>query len=197
MPAANREDLYRILVDSTQTLQLSGIPFVVGGGLAAEAYGLRETLNDIDTFLRPTDAPAALGALQRAGYHGWIEDPRWLYKAIKGGVTVDIIYESSGLVKVGDETFRRAHWLDIDGVSVPVMPAEDLFVMKAVAATPAAPKHWLDAVSLLSSQNMDWKYLAKLSERHARKVLPAIVHAYDEGVQVPSHVFVQLARDLI
>lgn len=197
MPAVSHQALYRILVDSADIIGRSGVPFVVGGGLAAEAYHLRETLNDIDVFVRPKDAPAALRALQEAGYYGWIEDPRWLYKAMKDGVTVDIIYESSGLVKVGEETFERARRVLIGGESVPVMPPEDLFVMKAVAASPAAPKHWIDAVSLLTTQPMDWEYLAKLSRRHARKVLPAIVHAFDEGVQVPSLVFVQLARDLI
>jgi len=197
LPAASRQILYRILVDSADVLERAGIPFVVGGGLAAEAYHLRETLNDIDAFVRPKDAPSSLRALEEAGYYGWIEDPRWLYKAMKDGVTVDIIYESSGLVKVSDETFERARRVMIGGASVPVMPPEDLFVMKAVAATPGAPKHWLDAVSLLTTQQMDWDYLATLSRQHARKVLPAIVHAYDEGVQIPSAVFVQLARDLI
>lgn len=197
MPATSHQILYHTLVDAAEVLESAGIPFVVGGGLAAEAYHLRETLNDIDIFVRPKDAPAALRALGEAGYYGWIEDPRWLYKVMKDGVTVDIIYESSGLVKVSDETFERARRVSIGGASVPVMPPEDLFVMKAVAAKPGTPKHWLDAVSLLSTQQMDWEYLAKLSRRHARKVLPAIVHAYDEGVQVPSLVFVQLARDII
>lgn len=197
MPVASHQILYRVLVDSAEILERAGIPFVVGGGLAAEAYHLRESLNDIDVFVRPTDAPAALAALDEAGYYGWIEDPRWLYKTLKDEVTVDIIYESSGLVKVSDETFQRARHISIGGRQIPIMPPEDLFVMKAVAATPGAPKHWLDAVSLLTTQKMDWEYLARLSRQHARKVLPAIVHAYDEGVQVPSLVFVQLARDLI
>lgn len=197
MPAPTREALFAVLALVTRTFNQHEIPFVVGGGLAAEAYSLRETLNDIDLFLKPIDAPHALGVLVAAGFYAWIEDPRWLYKGIKDEVTVDLIYESSGLVHVSDETFRRARRVQVDEVSVPIMPPEDLIVMKAAAATPAAPKHWVDAISLLDSQSIDWEYLASLSARNPRKVLNAILHAYDDGVKVPSSVFVRLAQQLV
>jgi len=197
VPAPTREALFRVLSTVTRALEREQVPFVVGGGLAAEAYHLRETINDIDLFVRPADAPRALRALADAGFYTWIEDPRWLYKGILDGVTVDIIYESTGVVHVGDETFRRARWIEFDHTSVPIMPPEDLFVMKAAAATPSAPKHWLDAISLLAHQAMDWQYLATLGSRNPRKVLQAILHAYQDGVHVPSFVFVQLAQDLV
>lgn len=197
MPPASRQSLFTIAEVASKVLDRSGVPFVVGGGLAAEAYHLRETANDVDLFVRPRDAPRGLSALAQAGFYVWIEDPRWLYKAIKDDVTVDLIYESSGVVHVADETFQRARWMQMDHTRLPIMPPEDLFVMKAAAATPAAPKHWLDAVSLLDSQQMDWEYLARRATRSPRKVLQAIVHAYDEGVPVPSFVFVRLAQDLI
>lgn len=197
MPPTTRQALFKILDVAAKALDEAGVPFVVGGGLAAEAYQLRETVNDIDLFVRPVDAPRAFDGLVKRGFHAWIEDPRWLYKAIKDGITVDVIYESTGVVHVGDETFQRARWLDIDHTRLPIMPPEDLFVMKAAAATPSAPKHWLDAVSLLASQPMDWEYLAFRAARTPRKVLQAIVHAYEDGVPVPSFVFVRLAQDLI
>jgi predicted nucleotidyltransferase len=197
VPAPTREALFDTLAQVTRAFEEHGVPFIVGGGLAAEAYHLRETINDIDVFVKPIDAPAALRVLTEAGFHTWIEDPRWLYKGIKDGTTVDIIYESSGLVHVGDETFRRARRLDISGIQVPIMPPEDLIVMKAVAATPAAPKHWVDAISLLVSHPIDWEYLAGLSTRNPRKVLNVILHAYEDGVDVPSFVFARLAQQLI
>ena len=197
VPAPTREALFRALATTSSALDRQNVPFVVGGGLAAEAYHLRETINDIDLFVRPIDAPRALRAIAGVGFSVWIEDPHWLYKGTKDEVTVDIIYESTGLVHVGDETFRRALWIQFDHTTVPIMPPEDLFVMKAAAATPSAPKHWLDAVSLLASQSMDWQYLVNLASHSPRKVLQAILHAYREGVHVPSFVFVQLAEDLI
>lgn len=196
MPS-NHADLSRTLGEAATFLETAAIPFVVGGGLAAEAYGLRESLNDVDLFVRPVDAPRAGRALESSGFLVWIEDPRWLYKAMRNGIVVDIIFESTGLVHVGDETFRRARWVSIGTVTVPVMPPEDFFVMKAAAATPSAPKHWLDAISLLTTQAMDWEYLASISEGNSRKVLEAIVHAYNDGVPVPSLVFVKLAQALI
>jgi len=196
MAVATRRALFTVLAKAARVLQEDDILFVVGGGLAAEAYRLRETVNDVDLFVRPIDAPRARRALESHGFRVWIEDPRWLYKASADGVLVDIIYESTGIVHVGDETFRRARRLRIDDLSVPVMPPEDLFVMKAAAATPSAPKHWLDAISLLETQPMDWDYLAERAAGNPKKVLRAIMHAYDDGVPVPSFVFVRLARDL-
>lgn len=197
MAIASRQALFAVLEQASQALERRGISFVVGGGLAAEAYHLRETVNDIDLFVRPVDAPRTLGTLAENGFYVWIEDPRWLYKALKNSVTVDVIYESTGVVHVGDETFRRARWMTIDHTRLPIMPPEDLFVMKAAAATPSAPKHWLDAISLLASEPMDWEYLTSRAARNPRKVLQAIVHAYEDGVPVPSFVFVRLAQDLI
>jgi predicted nucleotidyltransferase len=194
---ASREALFAVLAAASDALERDGILFVVGGGLAAEAYHLRETVNDVDLFVRPIDAPRARDALAKEGFYVWIEDPRWLYKALRDGVSVDVIYESSGVVHVGDETFRRARWMKMDHLQLPIMPPEDLFVMKAAAATPSAPKHWLDAISLLATEPMDWEYLASRAARNPRKVLQAIVHAYEEGVPVPSFVFVRLAQDLI
>lgn len=197
MPAPTREALFQVLAQVARAFEENVVPFVVGGGLAAEAYQLRETLNDIDLFVKPIDAPHALRVLAKAGFYVWIEDPRWLYKGIKDEVTVDIIYESSGLVHVSDETFQRARSVQIDGTRVPIMPPEDLVVMKAAAASPQAPKHWVDAISLLASQSVDWEYLASLAARNPRKVLQAVLHAYDDGVKVPSFVFVRLAQDLV
>jgi predicted nucleotidyltransferase len=194
--APTREGLFRVLAVAAHSFERANVPYVVGGGLAAEAYGLRETINDVDLFVRPVDAPRAGEALERDGFYLWVEDPRWLYKAIIEGVTVDVIYESTGLVHVSDETFQRARLVPIDHTRVPIMPPEDLFVMKAAAATPAAPKHWLDAISLLANQAMDWDYLAQISARNPHKIFNALVHASQDGVPVPSAVFVRLSESL-
>ncbi len=192
----NREALYRLLAEVVAIFEASAVPYVVGGGLAAEAYHLRETFNDVDVFVRPIDAPRAGQALARAGFRTWIEDPHWLYKASREGATVDIIYESMGLVHVGDETIRRAQVVSLHGVAVRVMPAEDLFVMKALAATPEAPKHWLDAIHILTTQPLDWDYLVSRVSHNPRKVLRAIVQGYEEGAQVPAGALVKLVKRL-
>jgi predicted nucleotidyltransferase len=192
-----RERIGSVLVLVADALESCRLEFVVGGGLAAEAYGLRQSRNDIDVFVRPIDAPPARNALASRGFHVWIEDPRWLYKAKLDDVVVDIIYESAGLVHVGEDTFQRARRISLGNVTVPVMPPEDLFVMKSAAASPMAPKHWSDALLLLESQPMDWEYLTAIAGRNARQVLRAIVQAHDDGVPVPSFVFVRLAHALI
>jgi len=192
----NREAIYRLLAEVVGIFEAAGVPYVVGGGLAAEAYHLRETANDVDVFVKPVDAPRAGEVLARAGFRTWIEDAHWLYKASREDATVDVIYESMGLVHIGDETIRRAREMTMHGVLAKVMPPEDLFVMKALAATPSAPKHWLDAIHLVTTQPMDWDYLVSRVAYNPRKVLRAIVQGYEEGARVPAGALIKLVKRL-
>ena len=196
VPLAEREAIYAMLAEVMRIFESANLLYVVGGGLAAEAYHLRECANDVDLFVRTVDAPRAGEVLSRAGFRTWVEDARWLYKASRDGVTVDVIHESKGLVRVGDETMRRARLMSIHGVLVRVMPPEDLFVMKALAATSRAPKHWLDAVHLLTTQPMDWAYLVSRVGQNPRKVLRAIVQGHEEGARVPAEALIELVRRL-
>jgi hypothetical protein len=113
-------------------LNSGNVPFILGGGLAAWAYGGPGTGHDIDVMVRPDDAERALQALAGAGMQ--IERPPegWLYKAWDGDVLVDIIFRP-----VGDEVdgamFERASDLEVNAVPMKVMSLEDLMVTKLLA----------------------------------------------------------------
>lgn len=58
------------------TLQAAGIPFVVAGAYALQAYtGLYRQTKDLDVFLRRRDVPRALEALEAVNFRTEIVDP--------------------------------------------------------------------------------------------------------------------------
>ncbi|MDC4227666.1 MAG: nucleotidyltransferase [Candidatus Manganitrophus sp.] len=78
-------------------------------------------------------------------------DPKWLYKAKKDDVPIDIIFKSAGNIYLDDETFRRATPIEFMGKGIPILPAEDLIVMKSLATEEFGPHHWFDALDVIKS----------------------------------------------
>lgn len=74
-------------------LREAEIPFVLGGGLAAWAWGGPGTGHDLDVMVRPEDAERALEALEAAGMRTEKPPEGWLYKAWDGDVLVDVIFQ--------------------------------------------------------------------------------------------------------
>ena len=113
-------------------LREADVPFILGGGLAAWAYGGPGTGHDLDVMVRPADADRALKALADAGMETEQPPEGWLYKAWDGDVLVDVIFRP-----VGDEVdgamFERAHELEVNAVPMKVMSLEDLMVTKLLA----------------------------------------------------------------
>jgi len=63
-------------------LRGSEVPFALGGGLACWARGGPESTNDLDLMVRPADAEAALGALERAGMRTLMEGQKVNYEIV-------------------------------------------------------------------------------------------------------------------
>ncbi len=113
-------------------LRDADVPFLLGGGLAAWAWGGPGTGHDLDVMVKPHDAERALKALEEAGME--VEKPPegWLYKAWDGDVLVDIIFRPVGR-EVDDEMFDRAEELEVNAVPMKVMALEDILVTKLLA----------------------------------------------------------------
>ena len=95
------------------------------------------------------DARRTLEVLGNAGFETMEADPAWLYKAVKDDVLVDVIFMSDGRVVLDDEMMARAVSETVQGVEVPVIPPEDLIVIKALVHREATARHWYDALALL------------------------------------------------
>jgi len=112
---------------SATTLRDAGVPFALGGGLSAWARGGPTTEHDIDYFVRPVDAEAALDALATAGMRTARPPEGWLLKAWCDDVLIDLIFAPRGFT-VDDAFFARCEMMDVEAVAMLVMPLEELFV---------------------------------------------------------------------
>ncbi|MBI3977564.1 MAG: nucleotidyltransferase [Chloroflexi bacterium] len=195
------EHFDEVLDEVLAVLRQGDVPHVFGGGVAAIAYGLRQTTHDIDVFVRPDTASRVREVFRQAGFRTWIEDPVWLGKALRHGVEIDLVHESRGPVHIGDETLARAPELPVRGRQLRVLPPEDFFVMKALVGIPGPTVHLLDALGVLKRGSIDWLYLSRLilpgNPAANRKILRALIAASDQGVEVPGAVLVELIHPLL
>jgi hypothetical protein len=156
-------DKFQRLIDTLKlcvaTLRDRGIPFMLGGSLAAWARGGPEPKKDLDLMVKPADADAALAALGEAGLRTDRPPEEWLFKAYHDDVLVDLIFEPSGL-ELTDEVFARADTIPVMSVATPVMKLEDMLVTMLYALD----EHCLDYGNLLGiaralREQIDWSQL--------------------------------------
>jgi len=141
------------------SLRERGIPFMLGGSVAAWARGGPEPQKDIDLMVKPDDAQAALEALANAGLRPEHPPEEWLFKAWKGDVLVDLIFCPSGL-ELTDEVLARADSMAVMSITVPVMALEDMLVTMLCAMD----EHCLDYGALIAvvrslREQVDWREL--------------------------------------
>src|SRR5207244_1880974 len=121
----------------------------------------------------------------------------WLCTAERCGVVAALIFRASGGIPLTDEMLERARVLEFHGVKAPVIPPEDLLVIKAVVHDEHMPRHWHDALGLIGRCELDWDHLLTLARQHgARRVLALLVYAQSNDLVVPNRVIEQLFDDI-
>ena len=125
-------DFVATLKKVAAVLRDEGIPFALGGGLAAWARGGPETDHDVDFFLKPEDAERAQQALADAGLKPESPPEDWLHKVWDGDVLVDLIYRPSG-GPVTDAWLERAEDRELMAMRLPILALEDLMTTKLLA----------------------------------------------------------------
>ena len=137
-------------------LRDAGIPFVVGGSLAAWARGGPEVTSDLDIMLRPSDAERALEVLVEAGMTPERPPEEWLVKAWDVEVLVDLIFETvEG--EVTDEVIAAGDELTVTSMAMNVMGLEDMFALRLQTLN----EHHLEYAGLLKMaralrEQVDW-----------------------------------------
>jgi hypothetical protein len=159
VPAIQAEHMLDTLKRVAATLRDEGIPFAVGGGLAAWARGGPPTETDIDLLIREADAEAALAALEATGMRVERPPEGWLVKAYDGDLLVDLIYRPSGIV-VDERYLAQCDEISVNAVPMRVMPVVDLVVTKLLSLT----EHHLDYGPVLEvaralREQIDWDEL--------------------------------------
>jgi hypothetical protein len=179
----------RVLAEATSALDEAGLSHVVFGSLATVSLGRPRPLEpheDIDLLIRPPDATAAMETMRAAGFILGEEDPSWIHKAKRLGVTVDLIHRAGRQVHLDDEMLRRAVPRRVLGVPVRLMPPEDLAVIKAVLHEEARQADWFDALALIRRPDLDWDYLVRRARGHGvQRILSLLLYARSDGVAVP------------
>jgi hypothetical protein len=170
---------------TVSSLREAGVPFLLGGSLAAWARGGPQTRHDLDIIVKPDDAERALEALEQAGMRGERPPEEWLYKAWDGDVLIDVIFHPRGL-EVTDEVIERGEVLHVLGISIPVMAIEDMMATKLQALD----EHALDYTGLLEiaralREQIDWPALRRRTAGHPYSA-PFFTLVEELGI-VPAH----------
>jgi predicted nucleotidyltransferase len=122
-------------------LRDEGIPFALGGGLAAWARGGPETDHDVDFFVKPEDAERAQDVLaERGGMRPERPPEDWLLKVWDDDVLIDLVFRPSG-GPVSDEWLERADECEVMAMRLPVLALEDVVTTKLLAMKEQEPDY--------------------------------------------------------
>ncbi|MFS8606432.1 MAG: nucleotidyltransferase [Gammaproteobacteria bacterium] len=166
------------------------------GGIASTGLGRPRWTHDIDVFVRPSGADAALDALADASFETERTDPAWLFKAFKQSVMVDVIFHSTGGFYLDDEMLARSVERQFLGHRLRLIAPEDLLVIKAAVHDERGPRHWHDALGVIGVNDLDWDYLLRRARRAPRRVLSLLVYAHSLDINVPNYVVRELYRQI-
>jgi Uncharacterised nucleotidyltransferase len=149
-------------------LKEAGIPFLLAGGLASWARGGPQTDHDVDFFVKPEDADAALEALGAAGLKTEKPPEQWLYKAYDDdGTLIDLIFRPSG-GPVSDDHFDHADELEVMSVDMQVASLADVMTTKLLALNEQEPDFTsvLEIARMLREQ-VDWEFVRERTQDSA------------------------------
>lgn len=180
------------LAEVARRLERAGVTWVVFAGAAAAAYGSERPLTDVD-ILVPLGEGTRVASLFPGAEVVRQEDGR--VRSIKlpevdmiAGLTM-FDGEVAYTIDLDDEMAARRTVHEIAGVRVPVIPAEDNLLLKAVwGRGPEEGKHdWEDVRAMLahvavSHGAVDWAYLrwrAERCEQASGRPIPGVQRALE------------------
>jgi len=191
------EELRAAVEDSVGVLRDDGIPFLFVGGIAAGLLGRGRYTGDIDLFVRPEDSRRVLTSLERAGFTTSELNPHWIFKGVRGTVQADVLFTLKGDIRLDDEMLERAPVRSFQGVDVPLLPPEDLIVVKAIVFDEETPRHWYDALGMIAGGAIDWDYLVRRARRSPGRILGLLTFARSNDLHVPRAPIERLYRMII
>src|SRR5690349_7944850 len=127
-------ELIETLRRAAGALTGAGVDFALAGGFAAHARGAAPSRHDVDFVLQEQDVPTALDALTAAGMVRRDCPEEWLAKVYDGTRLVDLIFRPAGR-KVDGDLLDRAEEMRVAAVTMPVLSATDLVVMRLLSYT--------------------------------------------------------------
>ena len=190
-------ELRAAVEDAVGVLRDDGIPFLFVGGIAAGLLGRGRYTGDIDLFVRPEDSRRSLQSLERAGFETSELNPHWIFKGIRGSVLVDVLFTLKGDIRLDDEMLERAPVRTFLGVDIPLLPPEDLIIVKAIVFDEETPRHWYDALGMIAGGPLDWDYLVRRARKSPGRMLSLLTFARSNDLLVPRAAIERLYRMVI
>jgi hypothetical protein len=164
---------------SVRALADSGIPFLVAGTYAVNAYtGMQRPTKDMDVFCKAGDFPRILTLFQDQGETAVIEDERWLAKIRRGPLFFDVIFNSrSTVAPVNDLWFEEAQPSEIHGTGVLLVPPTEMiwskiFVQNRTRYDGADIAHLI----LKCHDRIDWRRLLSYMEPYWEVLLAQVLN---------------------
>jgi len=183
-----QEAMREVLADAIRIIEDEGAPYVAAGSLASTTWGRPGSVGDVDVVIDPGDAKRLLKAFEAAGYETEETYPQWLYKAKKGEVTVDLIFELEGAMYLDEKMVEKAPIKDVEGVRVRLMAPEDYVISQALSTKEDTPDYWYNGLGVISKTELDWDYLVERASRGPRRVLSLLAYAQSNDLSVPDAV---------
>ena len=144
------------LEEVARRLNRTGIRWAVFAGAAAKAYGATRPLTDVDILVPADEAARAEALFPEARVRQYEDGQQGLL--LPG---IDIL-TGLALMDLDEEMAARLTRAEIAGIPVPVIPAEDNILLKAMWGRGAeVGKHdWEDVeVMMARLERLDWDYL--------------------------------------
>lgn len=129
MGEPDQRDLREALKIVAVALKETGLPFSLIGGYGVWARGGPEPDHDVDFLIAADDAPEVARALADRDLQVVQPPEDWLFKVYIDDAMVDVIFGPKG-VRADHDLLERSTPLDVLSVSMPVLPATDLLVLK-------------------------------------------------------------------
>lgn len=158
-----------IYIEALAALDDAGVDFMLGGAFAVYSYtNWWRNTHDVDVYVIKEDVPAAIDALDLAGFVDLGEqakdDRKWIYHAGKDKIIFDVIWRSANLEHyITIDWFDRAPVGEFLDMEMRFLPLEELMWIKMYVIN----RHrcdWPDVMRIIRAQcgNIDWHRLLKI-----------------------------------
>lgn len=160
------DDEWEVYQSAIIALRRAGVPFMLGGGFAHAAFtGRWRNTKDIDFYTLPSDRDLAVKALTAAGFDDYYStlayDRAWIYRSVKRGVIVDIIWAMANQrAQVDAIWLERAGRISIRGEQIHLLPIEE-FAWCKMYIVQRDRCDWIDVLNLFycNGPGIDWDHL--------------------------------------
>jgi hypothetical protein len=178
------DEQWAIYAKAIQAVRSAGVPFLLGGGFALASFtGRWRDTKDIDFYIKPGHRELVVAALSKAGFKDYFNqrpnDRRWIYRSIRSGVIVDIIWAMANQrAQVDNVWFERAGQLELRGERLAIIPPEEMMWCKLYIMQ-RDHCDWTDVFNLLYSAGprLDWAHLIERLEEDT-PLLKAVLQVY-------------------